>query len=65
MPVRTFLALRAICVANASLLLAVAIVLFAFMQHPAGVVAAAICLLVAGLCIGGAQWLDRMYERGR
>ena len=65
MQVRTFLALRAVCVANAFLMTGLGVTLFVFMQHPAGVVAAAVCVIGAGLNIGGAQWLDRNYERRR
>jgi preprotein translocase subunit SecG len=65
MRVGTFLTLRAVCVFNSLLLLAFAVILAVFMQHPAGLVAGGICSIAAGLCVGGAQWLDRMYERGR
>ncbi len=65
MQVRTFLALRAVCVANAILLVVIAVLLFEFMQHPAGTIVAAICIGGAGLCVGGARWLDHAYERRR
>jgi hypothetical protein len=65
MHVGTFLTLRAVCVFNAALLLVLAAILAIFMQHPAGIVAAALCCLAAGLAIGGAQYLDRLYERSR
>jgi len=65
MQVRTFLALRAVCVANAALLAIVAVLLFVFMQHPAGIVAAGLCIAGAGMSLGGAQWLDHRYEKLR
>ena len=65
MHVGTFLTLRAVCVFNAVLLVVVAAILAVFMQHPAGVIAAAVCCLVAGLAVGGAHYLDRLYERSR
>jgi hypothetical protein len=63
--VGTFLVLRSILVFNAVLLIGVAALLAAFMEHPAGLVGAAICLTGAGMMIGGARWFDRLYERGR
>jgi hypothetical protein len=65
MQVGTFLTLRAVCVFNAVLLVAIAAILALFMQHPAGLVAGGICCLTAGLSMGGAQWLDRLYEENR
>jgi hypothetical protein len=59
------LALRTILVADAALLLAVAGLLFGFMEHPAGVIGAAACCLLAGVCLGAARWLDRLYDRSR
>jgi hypothetical protein len=61
--VGSFLVMRAICVFDAMLLVGVAIILSRFMQHPAGLIGAAICCLGAGISIGAARWLDRLYGR--
>ena len=63
--VGTLLVLRSVLVFNALLLVGVAALLAQFMEHPAGLIGAALCLFVAGLSVGGARRLDRLYERGR
>jgi hypothetical protein len=63
--VGSFLVTRAICVFDAVLLVGIAIILARFMQRPAGLIAAAICFVGAGMSIGAARWLDRAYQRGR
>jgi hypothetical protein len=63
--VGTVLVLRSILVANALLLIAIAVGLAAFMEHPAGLIGAGLCVLGAGMMIGGARWTDRLYERSR
>ena len=60
--VRSYLVLRSVLVFNAVLLLAVAILLAEFMEHPAGLVAAGLCCVAAGMSLGGARWLDRLYQ---
>jgi hypothetical protein len=50
---------------DALLLILVAALLWLFMEHPAGLVGAAICCLAAGLSLGGARWLDRRYDAAR
>ncbi len=59
------LVLRSVLVADAVLLLATGALLAIFMEHPAGLVAGAVCCVLAGLALGGARWTDRLYERGR
>ena len=61
--VGAFLVLRTVLVFDAVLLLVVAGLLAAFMEHPAGLIGAALCCLTAGLSLGGARWLDRLYDR--
>ena len=61
--VSSFLVLRTICVFDAVILVGVAIILAKFMEHPAGLVGAAICFLCAGMSVGAARWLDRLYDR--
>jgi hypothetical protein len=60
--VGSYLVLRSVMVFNAVLLVAAAVLLALFMEHPAGLVAAALCCLGAGMSLGGARWLDRMYD---
>jgi hypothetical protein len=61
--VGTFLALRAVCVFDAVLLLVLAVLLVRFMQHPAGLVGGALCCIGAGVSIGAARWMDRLWAR--
>jgi hypothetical protein len=61
MHVGTFLVMRAFCVFDAVLLLAVALILARFMQHPAGLGGAALCCVGAGISLGTGRWLDRQY----
>ena len=62
--VGAYLVLRSVLVFNAVLLLAVAVLLALFMEHPAGLVGAGLCCVAAGMSLGGARWLDRLYDRG-
>jgi hypothetical protein len=64
MSVSAYLVLRSIMVFDALLLVAAAGLLAAFMERPANVVSAALCCFCAGASIGGARWLDRMYDGG-
>jgi hypothetical protein len=65
MSVGAVLALRSVLVFNALLLIVVAGLLARFMEHPAGLIGAAVCLLGAGMAIGGARWTDRLYDLSR
>ena len=62
MSVRAYLMLRSVMVFDALILVVVAVLLWAFMQHPAGLVGSGLCCLTAGMSLGGARWLDRMYD---
>jgi hypothetical protein len=62
--VRAYLVLRSVMVFDALILIVVAVLLWAFMQHPAGLVGAGLCCVTAGASLGAARWLDRMYDRG-
>lgn len=57
--------LRTVLLADVLLLLALAGVLYTYMEHPAGVIAAALCCLTGGCALAAARWLDRQYERRR
>jgi len=61
--IRAYLVLRSVMVFDAILLLAVAVLLWAFMQHPAGVVGGGLCCLLAGLSLGAAGRLDVWYDQ--
>jgi hypothetical protein len=60
--VGAYLVLRTVMVFNAVLLVCFAVLLGAFMERPAGLVACGLCCFCAGAAIGGARWLDRMYD---
>ena len=60
-----YLVLRAVMVFDALLLVVASILLWLFMEHPAGVAGSGLCCLAAGMSLGGARWLDRMYDRAR
>ena len=62
--VRGYLVLRSVMVFDALILLAVAGLLAEFMAWPAGLIGSAGCVFTAGLCLGGARWLDRAYDKG-
>jgi hypothetical protein len=59
-----YVAIRSILAFNTLILLIVAVLLVAFMEHPAGLVGGAVCCLGAGMTFGAARWLDRLYRRG-
>jgi hypothetical protein len=61
--VGSFLVMRALCVFDAVLLVLVAVTLAWFMQRPAGLIGAALCVVGAGMLIGLGRWLDRAYGR--
>jgi hypothetical protein len=61
--VRAYLVLRSVMVFDALILIAVAALLAAFMERPAGIVGSALCFFGAGACLGGARWLDRVYDK--
>jgi len=61
--VRSYLVLRSVLAFNAVLLLAVGALLATFMEHPAGLVAGGLCCVAAGMSLGGARWLDRLYQQ--
>jgi hypothetical protein len=62
--VRAYLVLRSVMVFDAFILIMVAGLLWAFMQHPAGIIGAALCCLTAGVSLGAGRWLDRLYDQG-